>query len=101
MLLYRHSTECPAAIQMFLDQNPRYWRFVPMSDEEASRPEQTIHTSNHRLESHRRTGSSQNRIVHSKFAHASAELSIFNKAISFTICLFQISPQSRFAQSSS
>lgn len=45
MLLYRHSTECPAAIQMFLDENPRYWRFVPMSNEEASRPEQAIHMS--------------------------------------------------------
>ena len=45
MLLYRHSTQCPAAIQMFLDENPRYWRFVPMTVEEASRPEQNIHAS--------------------------------------------------------
>jgi len=42
MHLYRHSTECPSAIQMFLDENPRYWRFVPMSNEEADQAEQTI-----------------------------------------------------------
>ena len=31
MLLYRHSARCPAAMQMFLDVNPRYWPFVPMT----------------------------------------------------------------------
>lgn len=45
MLLYRHSAQCPAAIQMFLDENPRYWRFVPMTVEDASRPEQKIQAS--------------------------------------------------------
>jgi hypothetical protein len=35
MLLYKHSARCPSAIQMFLDCNPRYWRFVPMTKDEA------------------------------------------------------------------
>lgn len=30
MLLYKHSTRCPSAIQMFLDCNPQYWKFVPV-----------------------------------------------------------------------
>jgi hypothetical protein len=30
---------------MFLDENPRYWRFVPMSIEEAHGPMQNILTS--------------------------------------------------------
>ncbi len=42
MYLYRHSTECQSAIQMFLDENPRYWRFVPMTNEEANQPEQNV-----------------------------------------------------------
>jgi hypothetical protein len=42
MHLYRHSTECLVAIQMFLDQNPRYWRFVPMTYEDANHPAQMI-----------------------------------------------------------
>ncbi len=45
MHLYRHSVECQSAIQMFLDENPRYWRFVPMSNEDADQPEQNILTS--------------------------------------------------------
>jgi hypothetical protein len=28
------------AMQIFLDANPQYWRFVPMSIEQAQRPEQ-------------------------------------------------------------
>ncbi|CAF1435936.1 unnamed protein product [Adineta steineri] len=35
MLLYKHSARCPYAIQMFLDCNPQYWCFVPMSTMEA------------------------------------------------------------------
>ncbi|CAF1196813.1 unnamed protein product [Rotaria magnacalcarata] len=35
MLLYKHSMQCSAAIQMFLDKNQCYWPFVPMSNEEA------------------------------------------------------------------
>ena len=31
MLLYKHSARCSSAIQMFLDCNPQYWCFVPMS----------------------------------------------------------------------
>ena len=27
-------------MQIFLDANPRYWRFVPMTKEESERPEQ-------------------------------------------------------------
>ena len=42
MRLYRHSTECPAAIQMFLDENPQYWRFAPMPKEEAEEAMQNI-----------------------------------------------------------
>ena len=45
MHLYRHSTECPSAIQIFLDENPHYWRFVPMSYEEANDAQQTITAS--------------------------------------------------------
>lgn len=40
MKLYQHSARCPVAMQLFLDANPRYWRFVPMSIEEAQTPEQ-------------------------------------------------------------
>jgi hypothetical protein len=35
MRLYQHLTQCPTVIQMFLDCNPQYWRFVPMLDQEA------------------------------------------------------------------
>ncbi len=45
MHLYRHSIECTTVIQMFLDENPRYWRLVPMSNEDANQPEQNIITS--------------------------------------------------------
>jgi hypothetical protein len=31
MLLYKHSARCPAAMQLFLDWNPRYWPLVPMT----------------------------------------------------------------------
>lgn len=40
MKLYQHSARCTAAMQIFLDANPQYWRFVPMTFEEAERPEQ-------------------------------------------------------------
>ncbi|CAF2782366.1 unnamed protein product [Rotaria sp. Silwood2] len=36
MLLYQHPTQCSATIQMFLDYNKLYWRFVPMKIEEAN-----------------------------------------------------------------
>jgi len=35
MLLYKHSTCCSSAMQIFLDCNPQYWYFVPMSKMEA------------------------------------------------------------------
>ncbi|CAF5229066.1 unnamed protein product, partial [Rotaria magnacalcarata] len=37
MLIYQHSIQCSAAIQMFLDSNPHYWRFFPMSIIEADK----------------------------------------------------------------
>ncbi|CAF1447716.1 unnamed protein product [Adineta steineri] len=42
MRLYRHSTECPSAIQMFLDENPLYWRFIPFSNDEVNQIDQSI-----------------------------------------------------------
>ncbi|CAF1382717.1 unnamed protein product [Rotaria sordida] len=45
MKLYQHSVRCPVAMQIFLDANPQYWRFVPMTLEESERPEQQIITS--------------------------------------------------------
>ena len=40
MQLYQHSTRCRAAMQIFLDANPHYWRFVPMTMDEANKSEQ-------------------------------------------------------------
>ena len=40
MKLYQHSVRCPVAMQIFLDANPQYWRFIPMSLSESERPEQ-------------------------------------------------------------
>ena len=40
MRLYQHSVRCPVAMQIFLDANPQYWRFIPMSVDESERPEQ-------------------------------------------------------------
>ena len=40
MKLYQHSARCPVAMQIFLDANPRYWPFVPMTVEEAGTHEQ-------------------------------------------------------------
>lgn len=34
MRLYQHIAHCPVAIQLFLEHNPNYWCFVPMSEEE-------------------------------------------------------------------
>ena len=45
MRLYRHSTECKTAIQMFLNENPQYWRFVPMTNEEANDKSQHVTSS--------------------------------------------------------
>ncbi|CAF2994453.1 unnamed protein product [Rotaria sp. Silwood2] len=36
MLLYQHTMQCSVAIQMFLEKNPAYWPFVPMSNEQAN-----------------------------------------------------------------
>lgn len=35
MLLYRHSARCSVAMQWFLDCNPHYWPFVPITKEQA------------------------------------------------------------------
>ena len=40
MKLYQHSVRCPVAMQIFLDANPQYWRFIPMALEESERSEQ-------------------------------------------------------------
>ena len=40
MKLYQHSARCPVAMQIFLDANPQYWRFVPMTVTEAGTLEQ-------------------------------------------------------------
>jgi hypothetical protein len=34
MLLYRHSARCSIAMQWFLDCNPHYWSFVPITKEQ-------------------------------------------------------------------
>lgn len=38
MRLYQHSVRCPVAMQIFLDANPQYWRFIPMTLEESESP---------------------------------------------------------------
>lgn len=45
MHLYQHSTRCSSAVQMFVDENPIYWRFVLMTDNEANEMHQQITTS--------------------------------------------------------
>jgi hypothetical protein len=40
MKLYQHSARCPVAMQIFLDANQQYWRFVPMTLEESQQPNQ-------------------------------------------------------------
>lgn len=40
MKLYQHSARCPVTMQIFLDANPQYWRFVPMPMEESMQPEE-------------------------------------------------------------
>ena len=40
MKLYQYSVRCPTAMQIFLDANPQYWRFVPMAIEESETSEQ-------------------------------------------------------------
>ncbi len=47
MKLYQHSVRCPVAMQIFLDANLQYWRFVPMSIEESQRPEQQSLQNSH------------------------------------------------------
>ena len=41
MKLYQHSVRCPVAMQIFLDANPQYWRFIPMTLEESKKSEQS------------------------------------------------------------
>ncbi|CAF3477230.1 unnamed protein product [Rotaria socialis] len=44
MKLYQHSARCHVAMQIFLDANPQYWRFIPMTFEESETLEQrSIH----------------------------------------------------------
>ena len=37
---YQHSARCSVAMQIFLDANPHYWPFVPMTIEESQQSEQ-------------------------------------------------------------
>ena len=37
MLLYKHAARCPSAMQIFLNFNPNYWCFVPVTMNEAIR----------------------------------------------------------------
>jgi hypothetical protein len=34
MALYKHSTHCSSAMQWFLDENPEYWPFVPIENDQ-------------------------------------------------------------------
>lgn len=36
MWLYQHTARCPTAVQLFLDANPDYWCFVPVTNVEAT-----------------------------------------------------------------
>lgn len=36
MWLYQHTARCPTAVQLFLDGNPDYWCFVPVTSDEAN-----------------------------------------------------------------
>ena len=45
MLLYRHSTHCPVAMQLFLDCNPRYWPLIPMPWQQAQEENRRYPTS--------------------------------------------------------
>ena len=42
MRLYQHSARCPIALRSFLDCNPQYWCFIPMSLQDASSENITI-----------------------------------------------------------
>ena len=47
MRLYRHSSLCSTAMQVFLDHNPHYWCLVPMKSNEADREDQAMMSDNH------------------------------------------------------
>jgi hypothetical protein len=34
MALYQHSAHCPSALQWFLDENPEYWPFIPIKNDQ-------------------------------------------------------------------
>lgn len=42
MRLYQHSARCPVALRSFLDCNPQYWCFIPVSWQDASNENSTI-----------------------------------------------------------
>ena len=57
MRLYRHSTLCGTAMQMFLDCNPQYWCCVPMKHIDAQNDDciyQQIHSTINILDAHHR-----------------------------------------------
>jgi hypothetical protein len=47
MRLYRHSSLCSTAMQLFLDHNPDYWCLVPMKSNDADRDDQAMTSSMH------------------------------------------------------
>lgn len=55
MRLYQHSARCPFAMQIFLDANPQYWRFIPMSIKESEQVEQQTIPQNSVLDMQVRT----------------------------------------------
>ncbi len=36
MALYQHSAHCPSAMQWFLDENPEYWPFIPVEENDSN-----------------------------------------------------------------
>lgn len=46
MQLYQHTSQCSIAIQLFLDANPSYWPFIPMTTAEANQATTDIFYTN-------------------------------------------------------
>lgn len=42
LYLYRHLTECSAALQLLLNCSPQYWSFIPMDQDEADQLDRQI-----------------------------------------------------------
>jgi hypothetical protein len=61
MRLYEHPMRWSNAIQLFFDNHPQYWPFVPMKNDEADRENHSHHqiTSMHAVSSHHNVTSIQ------------------------------------------